>query len=202
MKQILKSQNCKTTTDELDHEIHIIMILGLSGLGMLGGFPPNRQVPRGRPTPSASRVGQPVLGVSRPLVVPVTDPAHQPKRARKDRGPNWLPQEIFFLIEAKRDMYLEELDTVDGRDLMMSDNTKWLRVSEHVMRSGYSPILRDSAACKAKWNQLLPDYKRIADYLCRTGRNVPDYWELTAVDRRSEGLPRQFGQDVFDAIHE
>lgn len=169
---------------------------------MLRGSAPNCQVPRGRPIPTAPRAAPPVVGVPRPSLVSVTDPAHQPKRARKDRGPNWLPQEIFFLIEAKRDRYLEELDTVDGRDLMTSDSTKWLHVSQHVMQGGYSPILRDGAACKAKWNQLLPDYKRIADYLCRTGRNVPDYWELTAADRRSEGLPRQFGQDVFDAIHE
>lgn len=70
------------------------------------------------------------------------------------------------------------------------------------MRSGYSPVLPDGPACKTKWNQLLPDYKRIADYLCRTGRNVPENWDLTSADRKAEGLPRQFAQDIFEQIHD
>jgi hypothetical protein len=73
---------------------------------------------------------------------PPTQPdnnSHQPKRARKDRSPNWLPQEITALISAKRDMFLEELDSVDGRDLMNPDSSKWLRVSQHVMRADSRP---------------------------------------------------------------
>lgn len=155
-------------------------------------YAPNRFVPR---TGAIARVARPP-----PLSTPPgTSPA---KRARKDRGPNWLPQEILVLIRAKREMYLEELDTIDGRDLMTPDNTKWMRISHDIMRVGFSPCLRDGPACKAKWNQLIPDYKRIADYLSRTGRNVPDYWELTAAERKAEGLPRMFAQEFYDAIHE
>lgn len=47
----------------------------------------------------------------------VTGPS-PPKRARKDRGPNWSPQEIVVLIATRREQYLRELDTVDGRDLI------------------------------------------------------------------------------------
>lgn len=147
--------------------------------------------------------GMPIAGV--PRAAPVASPlpgSSQSKRARKDRGPNWLPQEIFALISAKREMFLEELDTIDGRDLMTPETTKWHRVAQCLMRSGYSPCLRDGPACKTKWNQLIPDYKKIADYLSRTGRNAPDYWDLSSAERKSEGLPRLFGQDVFDAIHE
>jgi hypothetical protein len=108
--------------------------------------------------------------------------SHQPKRARKDRGPNWLPQEITAFISAKRDMFLEELDSVDGRDLMNPDSSKWLRVSQHVMRAGFSPCLRDGPACKTKWNQLIPDYKHVVDYLARTGRNGPDYGEQSSAE--------------------
>lgn len=53
----------------------------------------------------------------------------QTKQARKDRRPNWLPKEIFFLLVAKRDMYLEELEIVDGRDLMTPDTSKWIHIS-------------------------------------------------------------------------
>ena len=99
-------------------------------------------------------------------------------------------------------MFLEEVDTIDGRDLMTPENTKWILISNQVMRAGLSPCVRDGPACKSKWNQLLPDYKRIADYLSRTGRNVPDYWDLSSTERRSEGLPTVFAQEFFAAIHE
>ena len=143
-------------------------------------------VNQSRPVPLARGVAQHV----RPVVTnasdgnrgrgPVGCPApegsgRQSKRTRKDRGPNWTQQEILILISTKREMFLEEQDTIDGRDLMTSDNTKWTRISQEVMCAGCSPCVRDGPACKTKWNQLIPDYKRIADYLNKTGRNVPDY---------------------------
>ena len=65
-----------------------------------------------------------------------------------------------------------------------------------------SPCPRDGPACKIKWNHLIPDYKKIPDYLSRTGRNSRDYWELSASERKTNGLPRLFAQDVYNAIHE
>jgi hypothetical protein len=53
----------------------------------------------------------------------VTGPS-PPKRARKDKGPNWSPREIVVLIAARREQYLRELDTIDGRDLMTPDTNK------------------------------------------------------------------------------
>ena len=98
-----------------------------------------------------------------------------PKHPRKDRGPNWLPQEVTALVNIKRDMYLEEIDIVDARDLMNPDATKWFRVSQEVMKADFSPCVRDAIACKTKWNQIIPDYKRIANFFARTGRNGEDY---------------------------
>jgi hypothetical protein len=86
-----------------------------------------------------------------------------------------LPQEIPALIVAKRKMFLEELDTMDGRDLMNPNSSKWVRVLQHVMRLGFSPCLRDGLACKTKWKQLILDYKKIADYLARTYRNGAEH---------------------------
>lgn len=79
-----------------------------------------------------------------------------------------MHQEVLALISAKREMFLEELDVVDGRDLMTPETTKWIRISQEVMHAGFSPCLRDGPACKTKWNQILPEYKHIADYLGRT----------------------------------
>lgn len=124
------------------------------------------------------------------------------KRARKDRGPNWQTQEIVVLIQAKRRLFLEELNIVDTRDIMYSDFTKWMRISEEVMEAGHSPCLRDGPACKSKWNQLVPEYKRIADFFARSGTNSMDYWNMNPAERKAEGLPRSFAEDVFHSIHE
>ena len=47
----------------------------------------------------------------RSTTTPTSVPA---KRARKDQGPNWLPQEVMALVNAKREMHLEEMDTMDA----------------------------------------------------------------------------------------
>ena len=92
-------------------------------------------------------------------------------------------------------MFLQDLDTLDKRDLMTLDNTKWIRVSQEVMRAGFS-------ACKTKWNQLIPKYKKITDYLGKTGRSVPEYWKLWKEERKAEGLPKLFFEEFFHTIHE
>jgi hypothetical protein len=133
---------------------------------------------------------------------PIPTPPSRTSRARKDRQPNWSQHEISALIAAKREFFLEELDALDGQDLMNPEASKWMRVSQHVMRAGHSPCMRDGPACKAKWNLLLPDYKRIADFHARTGRNGMDYWELYTLEHTSEGLPKTFSRELYDQIHE
>ena len=85
---------------------------------------------------------------------------------------------------------------------MTPENTKWLRISQAVMQAGFSPCVRDPSQCKTKWNQILPDYKRLADYFSKTGRNVPYYWDMSSDERQSEGLPRHFARDMYVAIDE
>lgn len=107
-----------------------------------------------------------------------------------------------MLIQAKRQHHIEETNTIDKRDLMTPDITKWRRISNQVNAAGFSPSNRDGPACKTKWNQLVPDYKRISDYLGRSGQNIRDYWDLTRNDRKQEGLPILFFQELYAAIQE
>jgi len=51
-------------------------------------------------------------------------PSNPPKRARKDRGANWLHQEVTALVNTKREMFIQELETADPHDLMNPDCTK------------------------------------------------------------------------------
>jgi hypothetical protein len=67
---------------------------------------------------------------------------------------------------------------------MNPDATKWIHVSDHVMCAGFSPCLCNGLAYKTKWNQLIPDYKLIADYYSRTGQNAADYWEQSIGERK------------------
>jgi hypothetical protein len=106
------------------------------------------------------------------------------------------------LIAAKREQYFEELDAIDGRNLMNPDASKWIRISQLVMAAGQSPCMRDGPACKAKWNQIIPDYKRIADFHARTGQNAMDYWKLSNSEHTAKGLPKTFSQDLYNRIHE
>ena len=85
---------------------------------------------------------------------------------------------------------------------MTPDTSKWIHVSHFVNTACFSPVPRDGPACTTKWNQLVPDYKRIADNLSKTRRNVVDYWDLSCVERKVEGLPQVFAHDVYEAIHE
>jgi hypothetical protein len=38
----------------------------------------------------------------------------------------------------KKELFLEEIDAVDGRDLMNPEASKWIRISQHVMRASHS----------------------------------------------------------------
>ena len=158
---------------------------------------PTVSVHHRNPAPESPMV--PVLHRSPPS--PAVIQGNPPKHARKDRGPNWLLQEVLALVNAKREMFLEKIDIVDARDLMNPDSSKWQRVSQEVMRCGFSSCPRDGAACKTKWNQIIPEYKRIADFFARIGRNGADYWDLSVSERKIEGLPHSFPQDVFNNIH-
>jgi hypothetical protein len=133
---------------------------------------------------------------------PLLGSISQPGRQRRDHMPNWSQQEVCALISAKRELYMEEIDMLDGRDLMTTDVNRWLHVSTLVMDAGFSPCLRDGPSCKTKWHQILPDYKRIADYHSRMGTNTPDYWEQAPVERLAGGLPRSFSQETFNQLHE
>lgn len=123
------------------------------------------------------------------------------KRPRKDRGPNWSLLEIAALISAKREIYIRALDTIDARDLFDPETSQWARVSDAVMKAGHSPCIRDGPSCKTKWNLVIPDYRRIADFHARTGTNEEAYWTMNAREHQEEGLPRTFNKQVYHQIH-
>jgi hypothetical protein len=72
------------------------------------------------------------------------------QNARRNRRPNWSLNEMITLVDSKREEFLDKLDTIDGRDLMESEVTKWNRVSDKIMASDFSTHFRDGMTCKGK----------------------------------------------------
>jgi hypothetical protein len=97
---------------------------------------------------------------------------------------------------------LEELDAIDGRDIMHSEATRWTRISEKVMAPGLSSHIRDGTTCKGKWYLILPDYRKITDYHGRSGINSEDHWMLTNDEYVAEKLPKSLSEKIFSQIHE
>jgi len=105
-----------------------------------------------------------------------------PKKAtqqRKERQQNWQVAEMLILIHAKRSKHFRDKNKIDKRDVITLEVTQRTLIADKVMRAGYSPCIRDRQACKVKWNQLIPDYKRLFDYHGKSGQNVQDFWDLT-----------------------
>jgi hypothetical protein len=133
------------------------------------------------PSPAAAAPSLPLpTHKVRPSVVPVDGDSS--RRPRRDCCPNWTLQEMLALVEAKREEYIDELDTINARDLMEPDVTKWTRISEKVMAVGYSPCFRDHAMCKSKWHLIISEYRCIADYYSRMGTNMEVYWSPTGTN--------------------
>jgi len=63
-------------------------------------------------------------------------------------------------------------------------------------------VYRDATACKSKWNQLVPKFKRIANYFSRTGTNSVDYWSMSQDDRKKMGLPKLFSEEIYYGMNE
>jgi len=57
---------------------------------------------------------------------------------------------MITLVDSKCEEFLNKLDTINGRDLMESEVTKWNRISDKIMASGFSTHFRDDMTCKGK----------------------------------------------------
>jgi hypothetical protein len=106
------------------------------------------------------------------------------------------------LVRAKRQEFLEELDIEDPRELMSSEMTKWEKVSLSLNRADGISCFRTAEACKYKWQQLLPDYKKVADLHKGTGTNSMLYFDLSFAERRDRVLPKNFDAFVYREMHE
>lgn len=133
------------------------------------------------------------------------DAAGPSRKSRKERASNWSALEILDMVAAKKQEFLEEIELEDARAFMHPEQSKWSKIATQVnaaglVRGGHSP--RDASACKYKWQTLLADYKKIADFHRGTGLVGNEYFELKSKERKERRLPAQFYEDVFAQMHD
>lgn len=129
----------------------------------------------------------------------------QSTKARKERASNWSALEVLDMVAAKRQEFLEDIEVEDARELMNPEHTRWGKVASKVneagiLRGGHSP--RDALACKYKWQTLLADYKKVADFQRGTGLVGTEYFELKSKERKEKRLLVQFFEEVYVQMHD
>ena len=124
------------------------------------------------------------------------------KRQRKDRAPNWSVNKVSAFIMAKKAVWFAAQKPDSLLKAMKTDSKKWSAIATVVMAAGHSTFVHDGDACKAKWNELILEYKRIAYYFRWRGTEVTTYWNMQQEWRKSQGLPQTFPHEVFFQIHE
>jgi hypothetical protein len=128
-----------------------------------------------------------------------------PTKSRKERASNWSVLEILDMVAAKRQAFLQDIEVEDARELMNPEQTRWGKVATQVneagrARGGHSP--RDAVACKYKWQTLMADYKKVADFHKGTGLVGNEYFELRSKERKDRRLQGQFYEEVYIQMHD
>jgi hypothetical protein len=121
--------------------------------------------------------------------------------ARKDRDPNWNKLKMLTLVRTKRAEFIQELECNDPRVLMNPEMTKWDKISLSMNATLGICCYCSPAACKYKWQTLLPEYKRVADVHKEIGVNSMLYFEMTFGERRTRTLPKNFDPHVYSEMH-
>jgi hypothetical protein len=75
--------------------------------------------------------------------------------SRKERDPNWTKQEILPLVEAKRQVYMDELAVEDPKKLMNPELRKWRKIALVINNGKQDKVEQDNHACKYKWSTFL-----------------------------------------------
>jgi hypothetical protein len=87
--------------------------------------------------------------------------------------------EMIALVRAKKQEFIKELDADNPRELMSTEMTKWERISMSMNTVEGMTCFRSIEACKYKWQQLLPDYKKVANLYKGTETNAMLYFDLS-----------------------
>ncbi|KAL3680565.1 hypothetical protein R1sor_023521 [Riccia sorocarpa] len=106
----------------------------------------------------------------------------------------WESWEVRHLLEAKRAEY-EEMNGSGARDLIVNATVKWLKIREKLLAQGVRTTVK---RCKAKWDVLIREYRKIKDFEKKTGN--PSYQSLSVDERREENVPAIFENEWIEIL--
>ncbi|XP_068645375.1 uncharacterized protein [Aristolochia californica] len=144
-----------------------------------------------------------------PLLAPSPTTSHAPY-PREYRKGNWTLHETLVLITAKK---LDDERRSHGPTRIdpgkpsspscKSAELRWKWVENYCWAHG---CLRSQNQCNDKWDNLLRDYKKVREYLARSGgggdHRCPSYWKLEKHERKERNLPTNLALEVFEALQE
>jgi hypothetical protein len=105
----------------------------------------------------------------------------------------------------RRQEFLEDIEVKDARELMHPELTKWGKIAMKLKEAGKrrgGHIARDGLAYKYKWQTLLAEYKKVADYHKGTGLVDIEYFSLKSKERKERWLLPQFFEEVYMQMHD
>lgn len=105
----------------------------------------------------------------------------------------WELEETLVLVEAK-----SQMDDEEEEDQYAKNNTeRWQCVSELCAEDG---ILRTSAQCMNRWNEIWGDFKSVFEYEQRIPARRRSYFDMNANERAFRKLPLKFELRLYEAM--
>lgn len=103
---------------------------------------------------------------------------------------------MLVLVDSKKDQQHQAL-LDSSRDRMKTAEQKW---SEIAVMCNAANVNRNWNQCKKRWEKLITEFKKIFDFQANTPSGGDGYFQLTRSERKEQGLPTTFQEDIFDAM--
>jgi hypothetical protein len=128
-------------------------------------------------------------------------------QGRPDR-PNFQKKEtqiaeMMALAIAKWDKFLDELAIVDQREFIDPESSKWdkIAIKVDVALVGQPHINRGGLACKYKWQSMVQEFKKIANFHNETSRRGLEYFDLTTAEKMAKKPLKNFYVEVYSCMN-
>ncbi|KAH7298379.1 hypothetical protein KP509_25G040300 [Ceratopteris richardii] len=81
--------------------------------------------------------------------------------------------------------------------MRLSADDKWKNVSDYCRSKG---VQRTKEQCKVKWDNMMPDYRKVRDYEEQKEASAPSYFEMDVWERRMKLLPSNMDAEIYYRI--
>lgn len=103
----------------------------------------------------------------------------------------WTLKESMVLLEAKK----REKEILSGsKRNSVSADEKWRAVAAYCWSRG---VQRSKEQCRFKWENTMPDFKKVREYEDEKGDEEKSYFEMESWQRKSNMLPPNLNRDLY-----